>query len=190
MMPNMDGWEVLKRLKMSDETSDIPVILISNISDYERAISFGAIDSLVKPFSKDDILGIIAKYFEDDGAIKTALIVDDEADVRDMMREFLLDDIKYIKEARDGKEALDIIEQGFVPDIIYLDLMMPNLSGFDFLQIIKTNKKLSNTKIVVVSAMDLSLEDKQMLAQKNVAVIRKGTNIEAIIKEFAKGMHG
>ncbi|MEA2099424.1 MAG: response regulator [Campylobacterota bacterium] len=188
MMPNMNGWETLKRLKTSTQTADIPVVMISNISDKNKSLKFGAIDSIVKPFSKDDIKTLITKYFKDEKKITSALIVDDEADIRELIQEYIQDDIEIIKDAKDGREALDIIESGFIPDIIYLDLMMPNLSGFDFLEIVKSNKALKNTNIVVVSAKELTSEDKEFLSRSNVSVIKKGSNIESIIKDFAKGM--
>jgi len=190
MMPNMNGWEILKRLKTSTQTSDIPVVMISNISDKNKSIKLGAIDSIVKPFSKDEIKSIVSKYFKDDNSIRKALIVDDELDIRELIKEYIEDDIKDIKNACDGREALEIIENGFIPDIIYLDLMMPNLSGFDFLEIIKSNKKLENTTIVIVSAKELTNEDKEILSRTNVSVVRKGSNIESIIKDFAKGIDG
>jgi len=190
MMPNMNGWDILKRLKISTQTADIPVVMISNISDKNKSIKLGAIDSIVKPFAKDDIKSIITKYFKEKETISSALIVDDEKDVRELIREYIKDDINTIKDARDGREALNMIEDGFIPDIIYLDLMMPNLSGFDFLEIVKSNKKLKNTNIVVVSAKELTLEDKEILSRTNVSIIKKGSNIESIIKDFAKGIDG
>ena len=187
MMPNMNGWEVLKRLKSSAQTIDIPVVMISNIIDKGKSMRFRAVDSIVKPFSKDDIKSIIRKYFKEDKKISSALIVDDEPDVRELLRNYIQDDIEIIKEAVDGKMALNIIEDGFIPDIIYLDLMMPNLSGFDFLELTKTNRKLKKTHIVVVTAKELTKEDKEILNGANVSVIKKGSNIESIIKDFAKG---
>lgn len=190
MMPNMNGWEILKRLKTSTQTVDIPVVMISNISDKNKSLKLGAIDSIVKPFSKDDIKSIVTKYFKDDKNISSALIVDDDLDVRELIRDYIQDEVNIIKDAKDGRDALNIIEDGFIPDIIYLDLMMPNLSGFDFLEIVKSNKKLENTHIIVVSAKELTLEDKEILSRTNVSVIKKGSNIESIIKDFAKGIDG
>jgi len=190
MMPNMNGWEILKRLKTSTQTVDIPVVMISNISDKNKSLKLGAIDSIVKPFSKDDIKSIVTKYFKDEKNISSALIVDDDLDVRELIREYIQDEVSVIKDAKDGRDALNIIEDGFIPDIIYLDLMMPNLSGFDFLEIVKSNKKLENTHIIVVSAKELTLEDKEILSRTNVSVIKKGSNIESIIKDFSKGIDG
>ena len=98
----------------------------------------------------------------------------------------MLSSLQNIQSASDGKEALEIIERGFIPDIIYLDLMMPNLSGFEFLEIAKTNPKLKDTHIAVVTAKDLTNEDLEILQQSRVSIIKKGGNIEQIIKEFAQ----
>jgi len=188
MMPKMNGWETLKRLKSSSATMEIPVIFVSNIDEKGESLRQGAIDTIVKPFSKDDIKAVIERYFIHNSQSFKALIVDDEEDQRDLLREYIQDDIDDIKEASDGKKALEIIENGFIPDIIYLDLMMPNLSGFEFLEIAKVNKKLQHTHIVVVSAKELTHEDKEFLAHQGVSIIKKGSNIESIIKEFAKDL--
>ncbi|WP_456486077.1 oxygen-binding di-iron domain-containing protein [Hydrogenimonas sp.] len=185
MMPGMDGWEVLKRLKASNETCDIPVVTITNASNRSKSIYLGAIDSISKPLSKDDLLSFISKYF-DTGKAGSALIVDDEEDIRELIQEYIEDDIKNIQSASDGKEALEVIERGFVPDIIYLDLMMPNLSGFEFLKIVETNPKFKNTHIAVVTAKDLTNEDMEILKPSCVSIIKKGGNIEEIIKELAQ----
>ena len=185
MMPGMDGWEVLKRLKASDETSDIPVITISNVVNKNKSRALGAVESISKPISKDDLTSFIARYFGS-AKVNSALIVDDEEDIRELIQEYLEEDIKNIQNASDGKEALELIEGGFIPDIIYLDLMMPNLSGFDFLKIARTNPKLKDTHIVVVTAKDLTNEDLEILKQNKVSIVHKGGNIEQMIKEFAK----
>ena len=185
MMPGVDGWEVLKQLKASVETTDIPVIIISNIDNKQKSYTLGAIDSISKPISKDDLKSLISKYFNTQ-ELGSALIVDDEEDIRDLIYEYIHDDIKNIKSVSDGEEALSLIEDGFIPDIIYLDLMMPNLSGFDFLQIIKINPKLYDTHIIVVTAKDLTKDDIEFLKYNKVSVVRKGGHIEHILKKFAK----
>ena len=186
MMPGMNGWAVLRDLKKSDDTADIPVVLISNISDKNRASAYGAIDSIVKPFSKEDIDLVLKRYFKTHIETKKALVVDDEKDVRDLIAEYLSDVNMSVKEASDGQEALDIIKDGFLPDIVYLDLMMPRLSGFDFLNIIESDKRLQDMKIVIVSAKDLTRDDKKVLAKVNASLIKKGSNIEYLIKKFAR----
>jgi len=191
MMPGFDGWEVLKRLKASDDTADIPVIIISNIENKQKSYTLGAIDSISKPISKDDLKSLINKYFQNNNTKNiSALIVDDEEDVRDLIYEYVTDDIQTIQMASDGQEALDIIEDGFIPNIIYLDLMMPNLSGFDFLQIARTNTKLHNTHIVVVTAKDLTSDDLEFLKSNKVSIVKKGGHIEQILKKFAKEIKG
>ena len=187
MMPELDGWEVLKRLKASNKTKDIPVILISNVANQNKGEALGAIDTLSKPISKDELSIIINKYFDDDKC-KSVLIVDDEEDVRDLIREYIGDDIEDISDAKDGKEALDIINTGCIPDLIYLDLMMPNLSGIEFLELIRVKPELKNTKIVIITAKELTTEDMDILQRNDVSIIKKGGNIESVIREYAKSV--
>ena len=185
MMPGLDGWEVLKRLKASNDTCDIPIIAISNVNNKNKSRALGAIDSIAKPISKDELKSLISKYFNTQ-TVNSALIIDDEEDVRELISDYIEEDIKDIKQASDGRIALNFIENGFIPNIIYLDLMMPNMSGFEFLQLARSNPKLEKTHIVVVTAKELTKEDLKILEHNNVTVVSKGGNIEAIIKEFAK----
>ncbi len=187
MMPELNGWEVLKRLKAATQTKDIPVILISNVANQTKGDALGAIDTLSKPVSKSDLQGVINKYFIH-SECKNILVVDDEKDVRDLIRDYLDEDIQHIKDASDGKIALDIINNGYIPDLIYLDLMMPNLSGLEFLEISRTKPELKDTKIVVITAKELTNEDMDILHRNNVSIIKKGGNIEAVIREYAKGI--
>ncbi len=189
MMPGLDGWEVLKRLKAMEQTTNIPVIVISNIEDKHKSYTLGAIDSISKPISKDDLKSLINKYF-DNNIVASALIVDDEEDVRDLIYEYINEDIQEIKTACDGQQALNLIEDGFIPNIIYLDLMMPKLSGFEFLQIVRTNPKLYDTHIVVVTAKDLTKDDIEFLKYNRVSIVRKGGQIEHVLKKFAKELQG
>jgi signal transduction histidine kinase/CheY-like chemotaxis protein len=181
MMPKVNGWELLDMIKADSKLQNTPVIIVSNVVNEAKALSLGAIDCLNKPISRDDLIATFKKNFK--GIEESILIVDDEEDIRDMLKDILSDKVKTIKTATNGENALDILEHGFYPDLIYLDLMMPKMDGFKFLEIVKYHDKYKFIPIVVISAKDLSLEEKTKLNNLNVKVIAKGKDISNEVKE-------
>jgi signal transduction histidine kinase/DNA-binding response OmpR family regulator len=181
MMPGISGWEVLTRLQDNEELKNIPVIIVSNVSNENKAISLGATDCLNKPISKNDLMTVFKKNFKSQQ--NSVLIVDDEPDVRDLMVDILSDDVKSIKLAKNGAEAYSILDGGFYPDLIFLDLMMPEIDGFKFLEMVKSNPKYSSLPIVVVSAKDLTKDDLDTLQKRNVQIIKKGKDLEHAVKQ-------
>ena len=181
MMPIMNGWEVLKEIEEDDELKDIPIIIISNVSNEHKALTMGARACLSKPISKNDLSHVIKENFS--FPINSALIVDDEKDIQDMMIEMTSDMVTNIKIASNGKKAYDILESGFRPDIIFLDLMMPEFSGFDFLNMIKYQDKYKDLNIVVVSAKDFTKDDLNILNQKHIPLIKKGSDVHEAVKQ-------
>jgi signal transduction histidine kinase/DNA-binding response OmpR family regulator len=184
MMPRLNGWQLIDKLNANKDLQNIPVIVVSNVSNEAKAFSLGAIDCLHKPISRDDLLATFKKNFK--GIENSILIVDDEVDIIDMMKDILYDEVKYIETASNGKEALSVLDRGFYPDLIYLDLMMPQMDGFQFLEIVKHHDKYKYLPVVVVSAKDLSLNEKNKLHNMNVKVISKGNDISKEIKKSLK----
>ncbi len=181
MMPKMNGWEVLKNIEKDPELKGIPIVIISNVSSEHKAQCLGATACLNKPISKNDLTNILKQNFK--FQVKNVLIVDDEPDIQDMMVDMINDTVDNIRIASNGKHAYDILESGFKPDVVFLDLMMPEFSGFDFLNMIKYQDKYKNLNIVVVSAKDFTKEDKEFLEKRNIPLVRKGSEVENAIKK-------
>jgi signal transduction histidine kinase/CheY-like chemotaxis protein/CHASE3 domain sensor protein len=181
MMPGMSGWEVLEALQKDNELKNIPVIIVSNVSNESKAYSLGATDCLNKPISKNDLMTVFKKNFKSQHS--SVLVVDDEPDVRDLMVDILADDVKSIKLAKNGAEAYTVLDSGFYPDMIFLDLMMPEIDGFKFLEMVKSNPKYKSIPIIIISAKDLTKEDMDILQKRNVQVIKKGKDLENAVKQ-------
>jgi CheY-like chemotaxis protein len=141
----------------------------------------GAVACLNKPISKNDLSDAIKQNFI--FPANNVLIVDDEPDIQDMMVDMVSDMATNIKVASNGKNAYDILESGFKPDIIFLDLMMPEFNGFDFLEMIKYQDKYKDLSIVVVSAKDFTQEDLEVLNKKNIPLVKKGSEVEEAVKK-------
>jgi len=170
LMPNKDGWEVLNCLKADPATQDIPIIVISNIDNKGLGISLGAFDYIVKPLEKEAILSALNRIPLVDG--KNVLVVDDEAPAVDLLTQILQEEGYHVKGVYSGKEALHVLETK-PPDIILLDLLMPEMDGFEVIQKIKAKNEWCNIPIIVVTAKDLTDEEWNILNTSVDSIIQK-----------------
>ena len=170
LMPKKDGWEVLNCLKADPATQDIPIIVISNIDNKGLGISLGAFDYIVKPFQKKAILSALNRIPVIDA--KNVLVVDDEASAVDLLTQILQEEGYHVKGVCNGKEALDVLETK-PQDIILLDLLMPEMDGFEVIQKIKAHHDWCNIPIIVVTAKDLTDKEWNILNKSVDSIIQK-----------------
>ena len=160
-MPKVDGWSVLNTLKADDDLSDIPVVMQSIEDDRDLGFMLGASEYLVKPVNRDRLLSMLQKYVVDgDGRV---LIVDDDEPTRRAIERTLSHQNWNVSHAIHGADAVDRMHEA-IPTVILLDLMMPTMDGFEFLDILKTNPLWQNVPVVVMTAKELNNEDRQRLA--------------------------
>jgi signal transduction histidine kinase/CheY-like chemotaxis protein len=173
MMPGKDGWQVLRELKNDPETRDIPIIVCSIMESQEKGFSMGATDYLVKPFIQEEMIAALTRL-DQDGNIREVLIVDDDtADLRLVQK--MLEEYRdyHVTLARGGKEGWEII-RAKKPDAIILDLFMPDMNGFQFLQNMRADPTLREVPVVVLTGADLTPEQHQQLAEFGQGVLGKG----------------
>ena len=170
LMPKKDGWEVLNCLKADPATRDIPIIVISNIDNKGLGFSLGAFDYLVKPLEKEAILSALQRIPGAD--VKNVLVVDDEASAVDLLTQILQEEGYHVKGVYNGKEALHVLETK-PQDIILLDLLMPEMDGFEVIQKIKANQDWCNIPIIVVTAKDLTDKEWIILNKSVDSIIQK-----------------
>ena len=189
MMPGMDGWTVLRRLKADDTLKDIPVVMISMVGDRAMSYSLGAVESLQKPVDRDKLSALVKKYASSE--LKTALVVEDDPAARATIARTLKAEHWEVQEAENGKIALEKTEkQRFA--IILLDLMMPVMDGFEFLERLRSSKHPSaESPIIIVTAMELNAEDRRRL-QSNVhdVVQKSGEDVENALEEILSLVRG
>ena len=172
VMPGMDGWMVLRSLKASPTLASIPVILLTMTDDAGKGFALGAEDFLTKPIDRARLLAILerVKPMERDAHI---LVVEDDPDSREVLVRMLEREGYRPATAANGREALARVAER-TPAVILLDLMMPEMNGFEFITELRSDPTKRAIPIVVVTAKELSDEDRERLRGHVDQVFRKG----------------
>ena len=160
LMPGLDGWGVLQRLQQDPETATIPVVMLTILDDRNRGYALGAADYLIKPFDREQMGRVLTKYRSD--AEQCALVVEDDRATREMLRRLLIGDGWQAETAENGRVALDLLKDR-KPDLILLDLIMPEMDGFEFLAALRDMQEYRDVPVVVVTAADLTEDDHRRL---------------------------
>jgi signal transduction histidine kinase/CheY-like chemotaxis protein len=171
MMPDMDGWSVLRVLKTDPVLHMIPVIMLTMVDDRTRGYSLGAVDYLNKPVDREQLHKALSRYYcpED---ICPVLLIEDDTETREMMARNLDKAGWAVSEAGNGQEALEIMSD-LQPRLILLDLMMPVMDGFDFLTELRARPEWQHIPVIVITAKDLTADDRDRLAGKVEDVLEK-----------------
>ena len=162
LLPDIDGWTVLAALKGDPTLADIPVIIVTIVDEQRRGMTLGAAGFLTKPIDRHRLLGIMTPYRVTERT-STVLIVDDDEEHRQLVRTILEAQGWVVREAANGRLALDALASA-LPDIVLLDLMMPEMDGFQVVATLQDNPAWRDVPIVVVTALDLSTEDRRRLS--------------------------
>ena len=185
MMPKMDGWAVLTALKAEPELADIPVVMLTIMNETEMGYMLGAAEYLSKPIDRDRLANIMSKHRKDVGASQV-LIVEDDPTTRDVLGRSLVKQGWDVAEAANGRQALERI-QHHEPALILLDLMMPEMNGFEFLSELRQNDRWANLPVVVLTSKDLTNEERAMLTGNVERIVQKGSYTrEALLREVRK----
>ena len=158
-MPDLDGWSVLQALKQDGDLRRIPVILMTISDEKQKGITLGASGYLTKPVDRAQLAQLLDRFKT---AAPRALLVEDNLTDREMMRRLLVGEGWAVTAAGNGREALDRLKSER-PNLILLDLMMPEMDGFEFLAEFRKTPTFAATPVIVVTAADLTLEDRRRL---------------------------
>jgi CheY-like chemotaxis protein len=183
MMPEMDGWGVLALLKADPELADIPVIMLTIIDNKRMGFALGASEYLTKPVRPDRLREVLKKYLRHPSAI---LVVEDEESTRLMTVDMLRQEGWEVHEAENGRVALEQMEKHH-PQLVLLDLMMPEMDGFEFLELARHHEEWRHVPVVVVTAMTLTPEDRQFLNGQVQRILQKGAyDRDTLLKEISR----
>jgi CheY-like chemotaxis protein len=172
LMPGVDGWSVLTTLKADPDLADIPVVVVSILDDRGIGFALGATDYLTKPIDRDRLLAILRRY-RPDGPTAPILIVEDDPATRDMLRRTLEREGWSIQEAPNGRAGLEQVAAR-LPALVLLDLMMPEMDGFAFVDELRRNEAWRELPVIVVTAKELTDEERRRLNGRVKCVIQKG----------------
>jgi GAF domain-containing protein/CheY-like chemotaxis protein len=170
MMPGMDGWAVLSALKADPEVAGIPVIMLTIVDDRNLGYALGASDYLTKPIDRERLVTVLKQHRRD----RPVLVVDDDAEVRQLLRRMLESEGFAVVEAENGRVALERLH-GESPSLILLDLMMPEMDGFEFVAELRRHEGWRAIPVVVITARDLSRDDRERLNGHVEKILQKGT---------------
>jgi signal transduction histidine kinase/CheY-like chemotaxis protein len=173
IMPSMDGWAVLSALKANPELADIPVIMLTIMDSKNMGYTLGASDYLTKPIDRDRLSTILQKYRRDLPQFQV-LLVEDDAETREILRQMLLKTGCSVIEAENGRVALERIADS-QPALILLDLMMPEMDGFQFVAELRNHEQWRSIPVVVITAKDITPEDRLRLNGYVEKILQKET---------------
>ncbi len=173
LMPDRDGWQVVQELKADPETRHIPVIMCTILGEEKQGLSLGASDYLVKPIMEQELLAALDRLDREAGCHRV-LVVDDQPEDLELLSRILEDQEGYeVITATGGLEGIHCIEEQ-QPDLVILDLLMPEVDGFSVLEAVKSNEATRSIPIIVVTAKDLSQEERDTLSSRVEALLQKG----------------
>ena len=175
LLPNMEGWEFLSRLKQVPDLRRTPVVIISIVADPDKGIALGAAAVLQKPISRQDLheslfdVGLLPRS---PGGTLNILVVDDDPKAVELVALRVANLGGTVLRASGGREAIDIARRE-LPDVIVLDLMMPDVSGFDVVEALQANPDTARIPILVVTAKHINVEDRARLTGHVTTVMEK-----------------
>jgi CheY-like chemotaxis protein/anti-sigma regulatory factor (Ser/Thr protein kinase) len=190
IMPEMDGWTVLRELKADPELCNIPVILVTMLGDREMGYALGAADYLTKPIDVRTLAQLLDRHRSgmiDNGQKARVLVIDDDPATREMLRRALAREGWTVLEAINGYKGLSLLRR-CQPAIVLLDLMMPGMDGFELLEAMRQEPTLRDIPVVVVTAKDLTREEVAWLNRRATKVIQKGAYSRVEIAGIVHGL--
>lgn len=191
-LPDISGWDVLKGLKSQPLTKEIPVVIISVIDEQEYGMSLGAANFLVKPVSRLQVLNSIKKAIVANGVdsktkleeqkdLPLILLVEDNEINIDTISEYLIAKKYKIIVARNGSQAIEIASEK-MPNLILMDIQMPNMDGLEATQLIRSNQKLAHIPIIAITALAMPGDRERCIAAGANAYISKPVKLKELVK--------
>ncbi|WP_262967213.1 response regulator, partial [Methylobacter psychrophilus] len=178
MLPGMDGWEVLSRIKQMPQLATVPIVIISVLADGKRGIALGASQVLQKPVSHVELknalvaIRILPMSDQTTGMTQCVLVVDDDPGTVKLMSSYLKRSGYRVSAAYSGADGITLAHADH-PDVILLDLLMPEISGFEVVGALRNDPATAQIPIIIVTSKRLTTEDRQMLDGNVKAILEK-----------------
>ena len=173
LMPKTDGWAVLAALKGDPDLRDVPVIMVTIAPDRAIGLSLGAAEVMTKPVDRSELTTLLRHLLSRDGPI---LVVEDDLATRETIRNTIEKMGVAVVEVTNGREALSWLSEHPLPALILLDLIMPEMDGFEFLDAFNRNPEWHCIPVVVITAKQLTAAERGLLSVRTI--IEKGVSID------------
>jgi PAS domain S-box-containing protein len=174
IMPGMDGWSVLAALKADPDVGDIPVLMVTIADDRNLGFALGASEYLTKPVDRGRLTTLLHRYRRERSS-GPVLVVDDDEDARSLLCRALVREGWPVVEAANGRMALEKFAERR-PGLVLLDLMMPEMNGFEFLEALRDRGEDATVPVIVITAKDLTDVDRERLNGAVATILAKGTH--------------
>jgi CheY-like chemotaxis protein len=161
MMPDLDGWSVLAALREDSELADVPVIMVTILDEQRRGVALGAAGYLTKPIERERLRRLLGR-FRAPAAPTRVLVVEDDPYQRERMCGWIEGEHAIVQQAANGREALDRLQES-KPDLVLLDLMMPEMDGFQVVATLQKEPAWRDIPVIVITALDLDAKDRARL---------------------------
>jgi CheY-like chemotaxis protein len=188
MMPGMDGWSVMRALKADPATAEIPVILVTITDNKEMGFALGASDYLTKPVDWNR-LSTLMKRIGTAADSQYVLVVEDESSTREVLERSLKKEGWRTATAENGVVALREVSKS-KPSLILLDLMMPEMDGFEFLNRLRHNPDWERIPVIILTAKDLTPADREQLNGQVNDILQKGASSREELLQQVRSLIG
>ncbi|HUB06137.1 MAG TPA: response regulator, partial [Myxococcales bacterium] len=172
LLPGIDGWEVLARLKADPGTAAIPVIVVSMLDERGRGFALGAAEYLVKPVGKDQLMAALYRAAAMPERKHTVVAIDDDPLAIELVRASLEPEGWTVLGAATGQEGLALIRER-QPSAVLLDLLMPGMDGFEVVEALRADPDTRNVPVVILTSKSMTQQDKERLQGRITYVARK-----------------
>jgi len=183
MMPGMDGWTVITALKNDPATAHIPIILVTITDNRDLGMALGVHDYLSKPVDWQRLSATLGRLQGVQGG-RPVLVVEDDAATRDQLERTLGKAGWQVLSAANGRLALELIKTT-EPGLVLLDLMMPEMDGFEFLNHFRLDSRFVHTPVIVLTAKEITAEDRERLSGRiHELVVKQGFVANQIVPKL------
>ena len=185
LMPGIDGWQVLTALKADPDLAEIPVVMVTIVDEKNLGYALGASEYISKPIDRDRLVALLNKH-RGERLPSPVLIVEDDAHSRELLRRLMQKEGCLVYEAENGREGLERMAQT-QPRLILLDLMMPEMDGFEFVRQLRQEDAWRSIPVVVVTALEITQEERMRLNGGVIKVLQKSpSNFEKLLPEVGE----
>jgi signal transduction histidine kinase/CheY-like chemotaxis protein len=188
LLPGIDGWEVLRRLKADARVRDIPVVVVTVVDERGLTMSLGAVDYFLKPVDRDALLERLSCYtFTTKVKTRTVriLVVDDDPAARELAAQALRPEGFEVTAVASGREALEATRKTSF-DLVICDLLMPDMDGFEVVNRLQADAATSDIPILILTAQVLTSDDRRRLRGKTAGIVEKGSDLRPALQAWLR----